>query len=441
MTEQEQAQVLARWLEQPAGTPPPEGLDPEVVESIYAMRPELAPEPALSADDILAGFDWGAGGVTGGEAADDEQGTLPGAAMPKTEVRSAPPAWRSANRVAGVAVILATAATLMLVVLPSNEPMMEAATQTVAPEADMAAAPARQRAPDPIASVADEEAAPEAEPEAVAAAPAPRPSPAPSPQVPQMAGGQAGGDAVVDANLEDLDDDTLDFASDQRTRFEGNQGAIPEVQEALEQEEMAWDAAPTDAPVAAAPSAAPEEDAGYGYASDDAEQADLYSGKGRANKRAGARRDQAAAEPAVAESADEAVSSRTAAVPNDFSRSAWRSAVDGGTESTIDAAVSNAQAELSLGNVDKAVGLLTPHISAPSAAGQYVAVLATEMQLGAGRVSGALSTVQAGLRLDSSNTAARAMLLKLYGDALDRAGDPAGAEAQWQAAAALNATR
>ncbi len=51
MNEQQQAQALAQWLER--GGPPPEGLDPEVLATVYALRPDLAPEPTLGADDIL----------------------------------------------------------------------------------------------------------------------------------------------------------------------------------------------------------------------------------------------------------------------------------------------------------------------------------------------------------------------------------------------------
>lgn len=58
MNTETQASLLADWLEQP-GTPPPVGLDPDVVQAAIALRPELAPAPSVSLDDILAGVTTG----------------------------------------------------------------------------------------------------------------------------------------------------------------------------------------------------------------------------------------------------------------------------------------------------------------------------------------------------------------------------------------------
>ena len=58
MNTETQASLLAEWLEQP-GTPPPVGLDPDVVQAAIALRPELAPAPSVSLDDILAGVTTG----------------------------------------------------------------------------------------------------------------------------------------------------------------------------------------------------------------------------------------------------------------------------------------------------------------------------------------------------------------------------------------------
>jgi hypothetical protein len=57
MNEHMQAEILARWLEQ--GGPPPEGLDLDAVEAMIALKPELAPPPTLSVDDILRGVQTG----------------------------------------------------------------------------------------------------------------------------------------------------------------------------------------------------------------------------------------------------------------------------------------------------------------------------------------------------------------------------------------------
>ncbi|MFT5583826.1 MAG: hypothetical protein ACI9VR_001410 [Cognaticolwellia sp.] len=58
MNTETQASLLAEWLEQP-GTPPPVGLDPDVVQAAIALRPELAPAPSVSLDDILSGVTTG----------------------------------------------------------------------------------------------------------------------------------------------------------------------------------------------------------------------------------------------------------------------------------------------------------------------------------------------------------------------------------------------
>ncbi|MBM4393539.1 MAG: hypothetical protein FJ090_20640, partial [Deltaproteobacteria bacterium] len=53
-TEETRAQLLADWLSQPPGTDPPEGLEPEVMAAVYAMRPDLAPPPRTRIDDVLS---------------------------------------------------------------------------------------------------------------------------------------------------------------------------------------------------------------------------------------------------------------------------------------------------------------------------------------------------------------------------------------------------
>ncbi|MBW2258318.1 MAG: hypothetical protein JRI25_27485 [Deltaproteobacteria bacterium] len=54
MTPEDQARLLAEWLERHPGEDPPADLDPEVVEAVYALRADLAPPPRVTADDILA---------------------------------------------------------------------------------------------------------------------------------------------------------------------------------------------------------------------------------------------------------------------------------------------------------------------------------------------------------------------------------------------------
>lgn len=59
MTEDVQARRLAEWLAAPAGTDPPEDLDPEVLAAVFALRPDLAPAPRVGIDAILASVSTG----------------------------------------------------------------------------------------------------------------------------------------------------------------------------------------------------------------------------------------------------------------------------------------------------------------------------------------------------------------------------------------------
>ncbi len=53
MSEETHAQVLAQWLDADAGVLPPDGLDEEVLGTIYALRPERAPPHRVRLEDVL----------------------------------------------------------------------------------------------------------------------------------------------------------------------------------------------------------------------------------------------------------------------------------------------------------------------------------------------------------------------------------------------------
>jgi len=53
------AKSLAEWLSSPPGTPPPRNLPIGVVEATYALRPDLAPAPRVSIADVLDGLSEG----------------------------------------------------------------------------------------------------------------------------------------------------------------------------------------------------------------------------------------------------------------------------------------------------------------------------------------------------------------------------------------------
>lgn len=53
MTTERAAELLARWLDEPAAEPPPQDVDADVLEAVFALRPERAPAPRVHIDDIL----------------------------------------------------------------------------------------------------------------------------------------------------------------------------------------------------------------------------------------------------------------------------------------------------------------------------------------------------------------------------------------------------
>lgn len=116
MSTEQQAQALADWLEA-VGTAPPDALDPDVVEAVVSLRPEHAPAPRVSVDDILAG-------VRAGPFASPEAGPPPVDAG-EPELAPVIPLWRRpvvlvGGGVAGLGA-LAVAALAALVWLPLTQ--------------------------------------------------------------------------------------------------------------------------------------------------------------------------------------------------------------------------------------------------------------------------------------------------------------------------------
>jgi hypothetical protein len=146
MTPEAQARRLAEWLAAHPGAEPPADLDPDVIEAVYALRPDLAPAPRVSADDIL-------GLVTEGPLAapapplPSSLGAAPAAVAPANR-----PRWRRPAAWGGV--IALAAAALLTVRLAQREPMAEAPAQ-------LAAAPSVESI---TTSPADEARGPAAEP-------------------------------------------------------------------------------------------------------------------------------------------------------------------------------------------------------------------------------------------------------------------------------------
>ncbi|MCB9677570.1 MAG: hypothetical protein H6737_20860 [Alphaproteobacteria bacterium] len=194
MNEQQQAELLAAWLEDPKG-PPPDGLDADVVESLVALRPELAPAPRVTVDDILAGITEGPLAVAPA-AAPMPVGASIGAAPEDAPVAGSSkrrrPWWIAAVGIGGFSSLVAAAALLLVVgsvTMNSGSPVARqeapatrdadgvAVVDTGAGAGEGRARPAKPRpsmayrpspAPRPAPASAPLPAEPEAEPDAVA---------------------------------------------------------------------------------------------------------------------------------------------------------------------------------------------------------------------------------------------------------------------------------
>jgi hypothetical protein len=176
-TIEEQAAQLARWLDEHPGSAPPEGVDPDVLEAIYAMRPELAPAPSFSIDDILAEITTGpfASSGSGPEATaepsgaeivplptpelerddDTEEAPATGVVDLATERRRRRPwLWSAAGAVA--------AAAMALIVIT---PFVEKGVPDAVFESEQAQMPAASPEPAPIAELEQDGWPPPARPD------------------------------------------------------------------------------------------------------------------------------------------------------------------------------------------------------------------------------------------------------------------------------------
>lgn len=155
MTEQEKAQLLADWLAQPPGTPPPEGLDPDVVGAIWALRPDRAPSPRLSLDDVLDS-------VTEGPYARDAKVVAFPTAQQRAAAAAAPKPTRRPQRwVPVLALGLAAAAAAMIVIpMAGNLASPDRGADELSRMEEQAAAPATipEAAPSADAPLAERDA-------------------------------------------------------------------------------------------------------------------------------------------------------------------------------------------------------------------------------------------------------------------------------------------
>ena len=146
MNENQEAQALARWLEEHPGEKPPPDVDPEVVEALYALRPDLAPPPNVRIEDIFAAVESGPFKTPKGREDDiteevvslaaERAKRVPNEVAPASSAPARKTPWWSAPGMGA----LAAAALALVVILPTAGILLTQKT------ADMEAAPASEAA-------------------------------------------------------------------------------------------------------------------------------------------------------------------------------------------------------------------------------------------------------------------------------------------------------
>lgn len=390
--------ALGRWLDAPPGSAPPSELDDDVVETVYALRPDLAPAPRLTADDILASVTVGplassaagasAAEVHGGQGADvvpfpsrarrDDAETNTATHTASSEGASARRApgrlWMWVGGTGGLGMALVAAATLVLVATPALQRS------------------ASFEAGSPAASAPDVAQAEQAPASAAAQAPAQSGELAPPTKL-----APPGGTAI--AGLERRDP-VLPMADAGR----GEATLIPELEDV---ERQVADADAVEGKV--------EAEGGDAVASADEESPMLAA----APAAVVSARDEGGGEAGLTE-----LRAKAAKRP---SSSGWRKGVGADALTRIDAAIASAASARGSGDPTTAAGLLAAEVGPPARAGQYLAALAGEDYLTAGNAAAAAAIAERGLALSGSASPERSWLLVVQGDALRALGDTAGA--------------
>lgn len=439
MTEDKQSAALARWLDAGGRGDPPAGIDEDVLEALFALRPDLAPAPQLDLDDLLAGITTGPFAAT----ADDEPGgevvpfpvpaSLPADADP--DVLSAPrarpaarPWWRQ-WAVGGVAGTLAAAAAVLLVVVSIDDP-----SALPSPAAALRRPSAKEEAQAVDRDELREQAA-SAEPEVAQVTP---PDAAPRREDQRKAGPL---DAVALGSTSSRGDgapaaEKKKDATAERKEAQGNTGTA-----GLRDAETVTQWEPPE-PLTQTGLSAPSNTATYDDAVVYGEQEEVVGTLGFAEG-AGARTPTRATAPGgrVSKSAPAAPTAAAEAPPppaptadRSFNPTDdWRASLDAATRQRVDGALQIAALRASQGAPRTAALDLRPYVQAPTRAGQAVAAQAAQYALQAGDDRLAAELIDLGLALGGPGTTEHTALLRLRSSATPakaRASDAAPAEAE-----------
>jgi len=129
MTIEEKSKALMEWLEANQGEAPPADVAPEVIEAVYALRPDLAPRPSVDLSMILDKIDSGPFATNRDEIDKDKDNLISLAGARKRNK-----IWSSIGLVAAAAMVLivvvplrdneaVTRAPLTMETAPTSEPM------------------------------------------------------------------------------------------------------------------------------------------------------------------------------------------------------------------------------------------------------------------------------------------------------------------------------
>lgn len=371
MNEDVQAQRLAAWLAGKPGTPPPDGLDPDVIAAVYSLRPDLAPSSKLTADEILG--DVRSGPLAGAHP----HGRVLAFPAPRPANDTSQSAWRRWGTGGGVGALAAAA--VLLIVLGRTEP---APPPVVAPDFVAEALPA------PVAPATDA-AAPAEVQRAEPSSPAAPASAAFAPDAPSKPKAEA---RAKEAPAEEIAEAELPAARDAWSAPDAA-GAGGVVGGAL---------APPPAPVTPVMA--------------DAEREEAKSAPARSRSKV------PAAAPAMNTAAD--LDDGDYATSNHTQAPDWRAVTDSSTLSRIDRGLADAAALASRGDRVGAARTLQPFIQPPNRAGLAVAMFATAYALEGGDVRLAVNIAERGLALTSEASPERARLLELRAQARARLAEP-----------------
>ncbi|GEM_PF-2828440 len=472
MNEERQAQLLAQWLDAPAGTPAPEGIDQDVIEAMFVLRPELAPAPKMTAFDLLASL----------PAAPEQAAAA--AAAPEREVSAevVDLGARRRRRLWYGAGVAAAAAMALIVIVPGAGDLAQAPTASPALSmsdggdelADLGAALAEAEAPEAARELMDElaSAAEQAEGETPAggdfaqltpadgpartAAPAPAldqrtrmaaPSRSASTGATLSLGGSEpaseedalpslDGAVVADAELE-----LADFDAAPAARFEGwtqdtGLGAAPAAEPALVPASPEGSAVATDEG-GLDDAFEPSFEAPDPYGNVAASKTSSSASRSEKKELRRAERDDLAA----AEAAPEQEPAGTP-WPADYSASWYLSGLSGELESQVVAAFAAADEHRAAGRVDQAVDTLVVLLASGNThVAQDAAGRAAEALRAAGRLDEAVDMCRRGRAVSSANTAFLSRLWALEGALHQARGDLAQATHAYTTASNLNTAR